>query len=74
MKALRVISWISTCVAVVIMVLACISLITGKTFFGFLHAVNYFQAADSFLLLAIALFIVTKCCACCNCESEEEKK
>jgi hypothetical protein len=74
MKALRWVSWISTGVAVVIMLLACISLLTGKALFGFSHAVNYFQAANSFLLLAIALFIVTKCCTCCTCETEEEKK
>jgi large-conductance mechanosensitive channel len=58
-------------VAVVIIILACISLLTGKAIFGFSHAVNYFQAANSFLLLAIALFIVTKHC---NCETEKEAK
>jgi hypothetical protein len=53
------------------MILACISLLTGRALFGFSHAVNYFQAANSFLLLAIVLFIVTKHC---NCDTDKEGK
>jgi hypothetical protein len=60
MKALNWIAWISAAIAVVIILLACISLLMGKGIFGFNHAVNFFQAANSFLLLAIALFIVTQ--------------
>ncbi|HBH84382.1 MAG TPA: hypothetical protein DDY34_11300 [Bacteroidales bacterium] len=46
----------------------CISLLTGKGILGFDHAVNFFQAANSFMLPAIALFIVTKKCECKNDE------
>lgn len=43
---------------------AAISLATGKNIFGSGHAVNYFQAANSFFLMAIALFIVVYRCEC----------
>jgi len=62
MKAINWIAWISAAIAAVIILLACISLLIGKGILGFNHAVNFFQAANSFLLLAIALFIVTKKC------------
>jgi ABC-type nickel/cobalt efflux system permease component RcnA len=66
MKVLTWIAWISAAVAAIIILLACISLLTGKGILGFNHAVNFFHAANSFLLLSIALFIVTKKCECKN--------
>ena len=74
MKALRWIAWISAALAVVIMVLAGIAVLTGKLIHGIEHGVNYFHVANSFLLLAIALFIVTKNCCCCSGDDKEEKK
>jgi hypothetical protein len=73
MKILRWIGWISLGLAGVIIILACIMLATDFCFLGFNHAVNYFTAANSFLLLAIALFIVTKHCCCCDdkCDKKE---
>jgi hypothetical protein len=68
MKALNWIAWISAAIAVVIILLACISLFMGKGILGFNHAVNFFQASNSFMLLAIAMFIVTKKC---NCNSDK---
>ena len=66
MKVLNWIAWISAEIAVVIILLACISLLIGKGILGFNHAVNFFHAANSFLLLAIAMFIVAKKCECKN--------
>jgi hypothetical protein len=66
MKALNWIAWISTAIAAIIILLACISLLIGKGIMGINHVVNFFQASNSFLLLAIALFIVTKKCECKN--------
>ncbi len=66
MKVLNWIAWISAAVAAIIILLACISLLIGKGILGFNHAVNFFHAANSFLLLSIALFIVTKKCECKN--------
>jgi len=75
MKAIRWIAWISAAIAVVIIILAGISLLSGKLIQGIEHGVNYFHIANSFLLLAIALFIVTKhCCTCCSGEKEEKKE
>jgi hypothetical protein len=75
MKAIRWIAWISAAVAVVIIILAVISLITCKLIPGVEHGINYFHIANTFLLLAIALFIVTKhCCTCCSDEKDEKKE
>jgi hypothetical protein len=76
MKAIRWIACISAAIAVVIIILAGISLISGRLIIhGIEHGVNYFHIANSFLLLAIALFIVTKhCCTCCSDEKEEKKE
>jgi hypothetical protein len=64
MKALNWIGWISLAIAALIILLACITLITGKSLFGFTHIVNYFHAASTFLLFAIASFIVVYKCDC----------
>jgi hypothetical protein len=75
MKTIRIIAWISASVAALIIIFGAISLATGKSLFGFAHVVNFFHVANSFLLLAIVLFIASKQC-CCNsdCECKEEKK
>jgi hypothetical protein len=64
MKTLNWIGWISGGIGAVIILLAGISLVTGKCIFGFGHVVNYFHAANSFFLIAIALFIVVYRCEC----------
>lgn len=75
MKILRWIAWISAAIAVVIIIVGLISLAAGKVMCGFNHPIiNYFHAANSFLLLAIALFIATKQCCCDKCACKEEKK
>jgi hypothetical protein len=62
MKTLNWIGWVSCGIGILILLLAGISLVTGKNLFGFVHVVNYFQAANSFFLLTIALFIVVYRC------------
>jgi hypothetical protein len=64
MKALNWIGWISLALAALIVLLAAISLFTGSNLFGFTHIVNYFHAANTFALFAIAVFIVTYRCDC----------
>jgi hypothetical protein len=75
MKTIRIIAWISAAIAGIIVILGTVSLISGKGLFGLVHVVNFFHVANSFLLIAIALFIATKQC-CCNgdCECKDEKK
>lgn len=74
MKILRWIAWGSAALAAILIILACISLISGKLICGVAHGINFFHAANSLLLIAIMLFIVTKqCCCTCN-ENKEEKK
>lgn len=64
MKVLNLIGWTSAGIGAVMILLAVISLIVGKNLFGVGHAVNYFHAANSFLLLTIALFVVVNRCDC----------
>jgi ABC-type nickel/cobalt efflux system permease component RcnA len=64
MKTLNWIGWISGGIGAIIILLAAISIVTGKNIFGFVHVANYFQAANSFFLMAIALFIVVYRCEC----------
>jgi hypothetical protein len=64
MKVLNLIGWASAGIGALMILLALISLIIGKNLFGVGHAVNYFHAANSFLLLTIALFIVVNRCEC----------
>jgi hypothetical protein len=75
MKKSRIIAWISLSVAVLLIILGGISIITCKTYFGIGKVINIFHVANSFILVAIALFIATKQCCCdCNCECEGEEK
>jgi hypothetical protein len=64
MKTLNWIGWISGGIGVIIVLVAVISIISGKNIFGYGHAVNYFHAANSFFLMAIASFIVVYRCEC----------
>jgi hypothetical protein len=64
MKTLNLIAWISAGIGVLIILFAGISLLTGRNLFGFSHLVNYFQAANSFFLITIALFIFVYRCNC----------
>jgi hypothetical protein len=64
MKTLNWIGWISGAIGVLIIIFAAISAILGRNLFGFNHLANYFQAANSFFLITIALFIVTNRCEC----------
>lgn len=64
MKTLNWVGWISGVIGAIIILLAVISLVSGKNIFGFGHVVNYFQAANSFFLMTIALFVVVYRCEC----------
>ncbi|TAL59675.1 MAG: hypothetical protein EPN88_16950 [Bacteroidetes bacterium] len=64
MKAFYWIGWISGGIGAIIILLAAVSLLAGKNFFGFGHVVNLFHAANSFFLMAIASFIVVYRCDC----------
>lgn len=64
MKAFNWIGWISLGIGSLIILFAAISAVTGRNLFGFAHLVNFFNAANSFILFAIALFIVTYRCEC----------
>lgn len=76
MKILRWIAWISAAVAAIILIIAIISFCTGKLLFHVAHGETYLAAINSFLLLAITIFIATKHCCCCGseCECKDEKK
>lgn len=60
MKLLNIIAWISAAIAIVIILVAAFTLVTQKSIGGFHQTVNFFHAANSFLLLAIVFFIADK--------------
>jgi hypothetical protein len=75
MKTPRLFAWISLSIAGLLIILAGISMIS-KGLFGINHVINYFHVANSFILIAIAVFIATKHCCCdreCKCEDKKEK-
>jgi hypothetical protein len=74
MKIIRGIAWASAGLAVLIIVLAIVSFCTSKLILNVAHGSTYFVAANSFLLLSIALFIASKQCCCDNCKCKEDKK
>jgi hypothetical protein len=66
MKLFKLAAWVCGIIAVVVIILACISLITGTSLFGFRNVVYYFTVANSFLLLAILCLLAYQGCQCCK--------
>jgi hypothetical protein len=67
MKILHWIAWISAAIGAVFILFGLIAIIDQEELFlGIRQIINYFHAANSFLLIAIALFIGTKKCECKN--------
>jgi hypothetical protein len=64
MKALNLIGWVSGGIGVLIVLLGLISGIAGKSILPIQHIATYFQLANSFFLITIALFIVVNRCEC----------
>jgi hypothetical protein len=64
MKVLNLIGWTSAGIGVIFIVLGVISGLIKGSILPIQHVVNYFQVADSFFLLTIALFIVVNRCEC----------
>ena len=73
MKLLKWIVWGSIAVAVILMVMAGVSLLFNINIVGTGHVVNFIHAANCFLLLSIAIFLVTDKLSCCCCKTKEEK-
>jgi len=74
MKKFRYVGWASTGVAVVILIIAFMDKCCKIKFLPVAHGASYFILANTFLLLAIAVFIATKHCCCDKCECNDEKK
>jgi hypothetical protein len=75
MKLPRLIAWISLSIAGILVIMGAISMLLCKNLFGITHVINYFHVANSFILIAIAVFIATKQCCCdsdCKCEDKKE--
>jgi hypothetical protein len=60
MKVLCWLGWISAAIGALLIILGLISLLVSGPFLGVPHAMSFFQAANSFLLMAIFLYIATK--------------
>jgi hypothetical protein len=70
MKSLKVIAWISGIVAALIMLQGVIDVFFQWELVKGVKAINYFHAANSFLLLAICCTLYHHACIC----GKEEKK
>jgi hypothetical protein len=66
MKALNWIAWISACMGAIILLLGVISgMFLPRPYLGMVtHMTTFFNAATSFFLLTIALFIFLYRCQC----------
>jgi hypothetical protein len=63
MKALNWIAWISAGAGVVFIIIGLIQLLTGR-WSSETEIINFFHAANSFLLLAVVLFVYLYRCEC----------
>jgi hypothetical protein len=63
MKALNWIAWISGGIGVVFIILGLIQVVFGRLQPS-TEIINYFHAANSFLLVTIALFVLLYRCQC----------
>jgi hypothetical protein len=62
MKFFTIVAWFCGIAAALIILTGAISLVSGTTFFGLRHAVNYFHVANSVLLLAILCLLANQAC------------
>lgn len=62
MKLFKIVAWFSGLLAVAIMITGIVALLMGGNPFGIRHEVNYFIAANSFLLLAILCVLAQQGC------------
>jgi hypothetical protein len=60
MKVLNWLAWISAFTGAVFILLGVIAVILPKPLLNVPHNINFFHAANTFLLMAILLFIVTR--------------
>ena len=60
MKALHLLAWVSGTVAGILIILGFIAYLSGASFFGVNHVVNYFHVANSLLLISICCLIYRK--------------
>ena len=57
MKAISYLSWASGVIAGALIIIGCLTLVFRIQLFGVNHVINYFHAANSFLLVAICCLI-----------------
>lgn len=74
MKILRYAAFVVAAIGAICIICACIDFIFKVRIGGFTHPIGFFHAANSFLLLAVAMFIASKQCCCDCCKAKEEKK
>lgn len=72
MKILKWMGWASAVIGTVMLATGIVSQVFELNFFNVQHNVSFVHAANGMLLLAIAIFIVTKQC-CANCCDKDEK-
>lgn len=71
MKFLKCVVWISIAMAFLLMAITAISFVFNLHLFGVAHIVNFLHSANSFLLLAVAIYLVTDKFRCSNQASKQ---
>lgn len=62
MKLFTIAAWISSILAVALIVFGTVALFIGNNPFGIRHEINYFLVSSTFLLLAILCLLARKGC------------
>lgn len=62
MKLFTVAAWVCGILATLIIIIGTVSLLSGQTYFGLRHVVNYYHVANSILLLAILCVLAHQGC------------
>lgn len=66
MKIFKLVSWFSIGLAVLFILITGICFVLDLNLLGVRHIVNFLHTANSFLLLAIAVYLVTDKFQCCD--------
>jgi hypothetical protein len=74
MKILKIIGWISVALGAILIITGILTQLFQCNLFHLAHNHSFLIAANSFLLLAIALLIATKNCCNCNCCNTKDEK
>ena len=72
MKILKWVGWASLAIGACLIALGVLNQLFRISPFTVVHNISFIHAANSFILLAIAIFVVKKDCCQCDCKKDEK--